>query len=137
VQARETLVAHISDCDNSLQGSSLCVAATLSLLSLLLEVGRLGVAQRRASPGSIVTLGMTMSLLAQLPASRDKEGEEDVVVVTGDMDLIGRVHGVVGLAGKIQVRQGGPGPRCSLRLSTTSSFFLLLLLPVLLSSSAC
>jgi hypothetical protein len=38
VQARETLVAHVSDCDNALHGSSVCVAATLSLLSLLLEV---------------------------------------------------------------------------------------------------
>jgi hypothetical protein len=61
-----------------------------------------------------------MLLLVQLPASREEEdegGDKDVVVVTGGMDLMGRVHGVVGLAGKLQVRQGGHGPRFSLHPS--------------------
>jgi hypothetical protein len=43
VQASETLVAHVSECDAILNGSSLGVAAALSLLSLVLEVGRAGI----------------------------------------------------------------------------------------------
>lgn len=51
VQASERLVAHVSECDYVLHGGSLSVAATLSLLSLLLEVGRLGVARRGVAFG--------------------------------------------------------------------------------------
>lgn len=70
-----------------------------------------------------------MLLLVQLPASREGEdegGDKDVVVVTGGMDLIGRVCGVVGLAGKIQVRQGGHGPRFSLPNAAVGGATLLL-----------
>ena len=50
------------------------------------------------------------NLLAQLPAARDEEEEEEeeeegVVVVTGELDLLGRVHGVTALAAKLQVRR--------------------------------
>lgn len=49
-----------------------------------------------------------MLLPVQLPADcdGDEEDESELVVLTGDMDLLGKLHDVAGLTAKIQVGQG-------------------------------
>jgi hypothetical protein len=109
VQASETLVAHVSNCNEIINGSSLGVAAALSLLSLVLEVGRVAStcwAILLAFLSGIAAVITLLRMPVQLPADRDGENEDEreTVVVTGGMDLLGRVQGVDGLTAKIQVK---------------------------------
>lgn len=88
---------HIAHCDSPLDGGSMGVAAALALLSLVVE---------------------------DKQPDKDDDGDDDEeeqtagVVVTGGMDLTGKVLPVAGLAGRLQVsgvdasRQAG-GPRRS------------------------
>lgn len=54
------------------------------------------------SPGVAAVLSL-LSLVVENKRAGDEGG---VVVVTGVVDLVGKVHGVGGLAGKLQVRGG-------------------------------
>lgn len=80
IQAYEQLIAHVSECDGSLDGQSLGVAAALGILSLVVAI-------------------------KPLQEEEKEEGADDgsSVVVTGTMDLTGKVYPVSGLAGKVQV----------------------------------
>jgi predicted ATP-dependent protease len=78
----ETLSVHVSGAyQEHVEGGSLGVAAALGLWSLLLRREGGPHLEQQAGIGS--------------------------VAITGELDLVGRVHGVSGLAAKIRVRRQG------------------------------